>query len=110
MHILDLYCLQLLNAVPFCKTYTKLYFDAKHLEKLEKGLNKGGRGGGGEIFGALFSKKVPFFHKKVLFLANIACCPKFLEYALYAAETATERYCTETNCSIFFNFPSDNNP
>ena len=35
-----------------------------------------------EIFGAPFSKKVPFFHKKVSFLANIEHCPKFLEYAL----------------------------
>ena len=25
---------------------------------------------------------VPFFHIKVPFLANIECCPKFLEYAL----------------------------
>ena len=25
---------------------------------------------------------MPFFHKKVLFLASIECCPKFLEYAL----------------------------
>ena len=70
-HILDLYCIRLLNAAPFCENYTKLYFDAKHLEK---GLNSEG-GGGGEIFGALF-------HKKVLFLTNIERCPKFLEYAL----------------------------
>ena len=65
-HILDLYCVQLSNAAPFCKNYIKLCFDAKHLEK---GLNRG------EIFGALFSEKVPF-------LANIECFPKFLEYAL----------------------------
>ena len=39
--ILDLYCVQLSNAAPFCENYTKLYFDAKHLEK--------------EFFGALFS-------------------------------------------------------
>ena len=51
-HILDLYCIQLLNAAPFSENYTKLYFDAKHLEK---GLNSEA-GGGGEIFGALFSK------------------------------------------------------
>ena len=38
-HILDLYCIQLSNTAPFCENYTKLYFDAKHLEK---GLNKGG--------------------------------------------------------------------
>ena len=29
-----------------------------------------------------FVKKVPFFHKKVPFLANIEHCCKFLEYAL----------------------------
>ena len=70
-HILDLYCTRLSNAAPS----RKLYYDAKHLEK---GLNRGV----GEIFGALFSKKVPFFHKKMPFLANIERCPKFLEYAL----------------------------
>ena len=59
-HILDLYCIRLSNAAPFCENYTK--FDTKHLEK---GLNRGERG---EIFGTL--------------LANIECCPKFLEYAL----------------------------
>ena len=37
-NILDLFCFQLLNAVPFCKSYAKLYFDAKHLEN---GLNSG---------------------------------------------------------------------
>ena len=36
-HILDLYCVRLLNAVPFCENYVKLYFDAT---KLEKGLNR----------------------------------------------------------------------
>ena len=46
------------------KNYTKLFFGAKHLEK---GLNRAGV----EIFGAPFSKKVPFFDKKVPFLANI---------------------------------------
>ena len=50
-HILDLYCIRLLNAAPFRENYTKLYFEAKHLEK---GLNS--EWGGGEIFGALFSK------------------------------------------------------
>ena len=54
---------------PLCKNYTNPYFDAKHLEK---GLNSGR----GKIFGALFSKKLPF-------LANIERCPKFLEYVLY---------------------------
>ena len=37
---LDLLCIQLSNAAPFCKNYAKLYFDAKHLEK---GLNRGWR-------------------------------------------------------------------
>ena len=37
---------------PFCKNYTKLYFDAKHLKK--EGIK------GGEIFGALFFKKRTF--------------------------------------------------
>ena len=78
-HILDLYCVRLSKAVPFCKNYTKLYFDGKHLEKE---FNRG------EIFGVLFSKKSALFHKKVLFLANIERCPKFLEYALlYIAST-----------------------
>ena len=36
-HIIDLYCVQLSNAAPFCESYAKLYFDAKHLEK---GLNR----------------------------------------------------------------------
>ena len=36
-HILDLYCIRLLNAASSCKNYTKLYFDAK---LLEKGLNR----------------------------------------------------------------------
>ena len=62
-HILDLYCVRLSNAAAFCENYTKLYFDAKHLEKR---LSRGGWGGA-EIFGALFSKKVPFFIKKCPF-------------------------------------------
>ena len=33
------------------------------------------------VGGGPFSN-VHFFHKKVPFLANIECCPKFLEYAL----------------------------
>ena len=36
--------------------------------------------GGGE--GGWVNFLVPFFHKKVPFLANIEHCPKFLEYAL----------------------------
>ena len=44
---------------------------------------------------------VPFFHKKVLFLANIECFPKFLEYALpfYIWSSAISRlqsHCEET--------------
>ena len=74
-HVLDLYCVRLSSTAPFCEKYAKLYFDTKHLEK---GLNRGGG------FGALFSKKVHFFHKQVPLIANIECCPKFLEYALFA--------------------------
>ena len=58
-HILDLCCIRLSNAAPFWENYTKLYFDEKHLEK---GLNRDG----GEIFGALFSKKCHFFIKNAL--------------------------------------------
>ena len=36
--ILDLYCVWLLNASPFCKSYAKLYYDAKHLERYPKFL------------------------------------------------------------------------
>ena len=49
---------------PLLRKLYKIYFDAKHLEKrLPRGL-------------------VPFFHKKVYFLLNIECSPKFLEHAL----------------------------
>ena len=65
-HILDLYCVRLSNAAPFCKNYAKLYFDAKHLEK---GLNRRVN-----ILGSVF-------HIKVSFMANIEGCPKFIEYA-----------------------------
>ena len=54
-HILDLYCIQLSNAGPFCKNYAKLYFDAKHLEK---GLDKRG---GVTFLGSFFLKKAHFF-------------------------------------------------
>ena len=67
--------LQLSNVAPSYKNYAKLYFDTKHFEK---GLNRGGV----ETFGALFFKKKPFCQKKVPSLANIECCPKFLEYPL----------------------------
>ena len=71
-HMLELYCIRLSNAAPFCQNYAKLYFDAKHLEK---GLNKGGG-----FLGLFLKKKVPF-------LANIEHCPKFLEYALLSKKT-----------------------
>ena len=61
-HVLDLYCVGLTNAALFWENYTKLYFYAKHLEK---GLN--GCGVRFLVFDALFSKKVPFFHKKCHF-------------------------------------------
>ena len=67
-----------IECCPFLQTakiMQNFFFGAKHLEK---GLNRAG----GEIFGAPFSKKVPFFHKKVPFLANIERSPKFLEYPL----------------------------
>ena len=35
---LDIFCIRLSNAAPFCKNYAKIYFHAKHLEK---GLNRG---------------------------------------------------------------------
>ena len=35
---IDIFCVQLLNAAPFCENYAKIYFDAKHVEK---GLNRG---------------------------------------------------------------------
>ena len=74
-HILDLYCIQLSNTAPFCKNYATLYFDAKYLEKGLKG------GEGVKFLVPFFFKKKSFFYKKVPFLANIKCCPKFLEYA-----------------------------
>ena len=86
-HILDLYCVRLSNAAPFCENYAKLYFDAKHLEK---GLNRGeGREGGQALF-----------HKKVLLLSNIERCPKFLEYTLTVPSSQKHRY----NISGIFSF------
>ena len=49
-----------INAAPFCENYVKLYFDAKQRDWT----------GFGEVFGALFLKKVTFFD-------NIRCCPYF---------------------------------
>ena len=62
-HILGLSFLRLSNAAPFYENYTKLYSDAKHLEK---GLNRGG------FLVFFISEKVSFFHKKMPFLANFA--------------------------------------
>ena len=66
-HNLDLYCVLLSNATPFCKNYTKLYFDAEPYKR--------------DWIGGM-KVLVPFFRKKVPFLANIKRCPKFLQYAL----------------------------
>ena len=68
----DPYCVRVSNAAPICESYTKLCFNAK---KLKKGLNRGEGRKRGKIFGALFSKKVPF-------LANVERRPRFLEYGL----------------------------
>ena len=70
--ISDLYCVRVSNAAPFCENYTKLCFNAK---KIKNGLNRGEGRKRGKMFGALFSKKVPF-------LVNVERCPKFLEYGL----------------------------
>ena len=44
-HIIDLYCVRLSNAVPFCENYTKFYlFWCKTLKKV---LDRSGRVGGG---------------------------------------------------------------
>ena len=51
------------------------------LKYLGKGLSRGV--GVSFLRPFFFSKKVPFFHKKVPFQANIERCPVFLEYALY---------------------------
>ena len=56
VHILNLQSVRLSNAASFCENYTKLFSDAK-------------------------THRCTFF-KKVPFVANIECCPKFLEYAL----------------------------
>ena len=48
---LDLYCVRLSNAAPFCKNHAKLSFDAKHLD----------REGWVNFLGCFFSKKCPFW-------------------------------------------------
>ena len=50
-----------------CSLLRKLCKALFWCKSLKKRLNRGS-----EIFGTLFSKNVPFFHKKVPFLANIA--------------------------------------
>ena len=62
---LDLSCARQSDAAPSCKNYTKLFFDVKHLEN---GLNMG-----------VVNTLGLFFFKKMPFLANIECCPKFLD-------------------------------
>ena len=59
-HILDLCCVWLFNTAPFCENYTKVYFDAK---LLEKGLNRAAWGGDGGWLKFLVSN-FPFFIKK----------------------------------------------
>ena len=57
------------DTAPFLENYTKLYFDAKHLEnRLSMGWQN-------------FCCPFFFFFKKVSFLANIGCCPDFLDWA-----------------------------
>ena len=53
---LDLLCVWQSDAIPFCKNYAKLYFDANSWDWIQ---NKRDWIEGGEIFGALFSKKLP---------------------------------------------------
>ena len=60
-HILDLYCARLSSAAHFYETYTRLYFDAKQLEKALI-----------EAWG--WGLLVPFFQKKCHFwqISNVA--------------------------------------
>ena len=58
-HMLDLYCVRLSKAAPCFENYTKLYFDAKHLEKE---FNRGGE----RFWDPFFKKRTPF-HKKYPF-------------------------------------------
>ena len=55
--ILYIYCVQLSNAAPFRQNYTKLSFDAKHLEK---GFNRGWVRGV-KFLDPFFKKKCPFW-------------------------------------------------
>ena len=71
-HILDPYCVRLLNAAPFCENYMKLWCNAKHLEKE---LNRGG--------GRMVKILVHFFHKKSALFPQYWMLSKFQEYALY---------------------------
>ena len=58
-NILDLYCVRLSNAAPFCENHIKLYFDANHLKKE---LNRcAGKGAGVEFLVPFFQKKSPFW-------------------------------------------------
>ena len=61
-HILDLYCVRLSNAAVFSENYTKLYFNAK---RLEKGFIIGGRDGD-KSFSALFSESTLFGQYRML--------------------------------------------
>ena len=65
---LDLLCVWQSDTTNFCEKYAKPYFYAKHLEK---GLNRW-----------WLNFWCPFFQKKLPFLANIGCCPYFLDQAL----------------------------
>ena len=69
-YILDLYCVWLSNVALFWENYAKLYFGTRLLE------NEWNRE-------SAFFGKSALFHEKVCFLANIECCPKFQEYALF---------------------------
>ena len=61
-----MHCVQLLSATPFCKNHAKLYFNTKHLKRLNKGKVK--------FWGSFFQKSA--------FSGQYQTCPKFLEYAL----------------------------
>ena len=61
---LDLLCISQLDAAPIFENYAELYFDATPRKGIEC-----------EVVKFL----VPLFSKKVSFLANIGCCPNFLD-------------------------------